>query len=136
VALIALFFILLGHGVRLGSTPISATNGLLAPLFAVFIAALAVDASPALAWLKWGPLVALGEMSYAIYMLQDPVREISYRFGLRVLAPWPVAMFWTFVVVLLLISLLVWRWFEVPLRHWLRQRLAAAGARSRTAPVV
>ena len=136
-ALIAAAFILIGRGIRFGGTPVSADNGLLAPLFAVFIAALAVDASPATRWLRWAPLVVLGEISYAVYMLQDPVREAAYRIGLGVLALPAVTMFWSFVAALLALSAVVWRWYEVPLRQRLRQRLAGAtAARSRTAPVV
>ncbi|MEP6656985.1 MAG: acyltransferase [Betaproteobacteria bacterium] len=124
VALVAAALLMLGRGVYVAGAFLSATNGLLAPIFALFIAALSVDTSPWTRWLAWWPLVALGEMSYAVYMLQDPMRELVYRLVSRSsLNVPPVPLFWMFVLALLAVSAAVWRWYERPLRRFLRQRL-------------
>ncbi len=136
-ALLAVALVALGEGVVLAGAFLSAANGLLAPLFALFIAALCVDASPWTRWLAWWPLVALGEMSYAVYMLQDPMRELVYRVVLSSTTMNPVALFWVFVAALVAVSALVWRCYERPLRRVLRDRLAGpAERRNRPATVV
>ena len=122
--LIIVALLMLGQGVYVAGAFLSATNGLLAPIFALFIAALSVDTSPWTRWLAWPPLVALGEMSYAVYMLQDPMRELVYRLVSRssLIVP-PVPLFWMFVLSLLIVSAVVWRWYEMPLRRFLRELL-------------
>jgi peptidoglycan/LPS O-acetylase OafA/YrhL len=48
-------------------------NGLLAPVFAVLILALASGAGPVAGWLSARPLVAPGEASYALYLMHMPI---------------------------------------------------------------
>ncbi len=134
---IAASLVALWRGLPAGGGFLSSTNGLLAPLFALFIGALALDASPWTRWLASRPLVALGEMSYAVYMLQDPMRELVYRLVLGSTTMAPVPLFWLFVGALLVVSGIVWRCYEVPLRRVLRARLAGpATRRERPAAVV
>ncbi|MEO5699344.1 MAG: acyltransferase [Casimicrobiaceae bacterium] len=136
-ALILAALWVLGRGLYVAGAFVSAANGLLAPLFALFIGALAVDRSRWTRWLAWAPLVALGEMSYAVYILQDPVREVVYRLGT---GPWPmtdVPLFYTYLATLVALSAVVWRWYEQPMRRYLRVRLGAPGrARAARAAVV
>lgn len=123
VALIALALFVLGKGVYVAGAFVSAANGLLAPLFALFIASLASDRSVFTRWLAWSPLIVLGELSYGVYILQAPMRELTYRLGHRWTTLSPDMMFIVFVAALLGVSWLAWRWYEVPLRRYLRLAL-------------
>ncbi len=124
-ALVLLALWVLGRGLPLRGADLSAANGLLAPLFALFIAALATDGSRWTHWLGWAPLVALGEMSYAVYILQDPVREVVYRVGTGPVPLAPVPLFCVFLLVLVASSAIVWRWYERPLRRALRAQFGS-----------
>ncbi|MEP7208483.1 MAG: acyltransferase [Casimicrobiaceae bacterium] len=127
-ALILAALWVLGRGLYVADAFVSAANGLLAPLFALFIAALAVDRSRWTRWLAWAPLVAMGEMSYAVYILQDPVREVVYRLGTGPLPMTPIWLFYTYLATLVALSAVLWRWYEQPLRRYLRSRLGGPGA--------
>ena len=53
---------------------VAMNNGALAPLFACLFASIAIaPQSRELAFLRWQPLVALGDASYAMYIFQQPV---------------------------------------------------------------
>lgn len=103
---------------------LSTTNGLIAPLFAVFVAALSIDSSRLSSVLRMAPFVLLGEISYAIYILQIPVTWLLRETfaGERTIAP--AALFAIYLVVLTAVSLLVYRYYERPLRAGLRRRLS------------
>src|SRR5207245_7116971 len=107
----------------------------LTPLLAVLIYALACGAGRLAAFLALPAMVALGEASYALYILHVPLWEWVAHIG-----PAPVAtdpMRFVFYVVylglLVAISLLSLRFLEQPARRAIRQ---AFTGRSRTRPVV
>jgi peptidoglycan/LPS O-acetylase OafA/YrhL len=102
----------------------STTNGLIAPLFAVVIAALSVDSSRLSSILRLAPFVLLGEISYALYILQIP---LGWWLRSTFAGEWtvaPAALFAIYLVVLLVTSLLVYRYYETPLREGMRRRLS------------
>ena len=99
-------------------------NGLLAPLFALLIVGLALGGGP-LAWFLARPFtVTLGEASYGIYILQIPLALLIKR-------PPPyysVKMLCLYCALLVLCSLLSWRFVESPLRKKIRRWLSEAAA--------
>jgi peptidoglycan/LPS O-acetylase OafA/YrhL len=104
--------------------PLSTTNGLIAPLFAVFIAALSIDNSRLTSMLRQAPFVLLGELSYAVYILQIPVSlGVRAAFGgERAIAP--AMLFAIYLMALIALSFLVYRYYETPLRSGLRRCLS------------
>jgi peptidoglycan/LPS O-acetylase OafA/YrhL len=107
-------------------------GSLLAPCFALVVYALAFGRGP-LAWvLASRPLVALGEGSYALYVLHVPVMFWLWFWGESVLhrkiLEEPRIILVT-MAALVLLSLLVYRGFEAPLRARLRTRLIEARLR-------
>jgi peptidoglycan/LPS O-acetylase OafA/YrhL len=108
-------------------------NGLLAPLFALLVLALAAGADP-LARLLARPLPRLlGEASFALYILHLPLwmflLAADKRLGWHLLPSLPVLA--AFGAGAVAVSVLVLRGVEEPARRWLRRRWAghaAAGA--------
>ena len=97
------------------------TNGLLAPLFGVFILFLALDQS----WIartmqqKW--LVLLGEASYGIYILQEPFSQY-YFYHFAPHTNWSeIIISYGFYILLIVLAVIIYRWYETPLRLWIRQ---------------
>jgi peptidoglycan/LPS O-acetylase OafA/YrhL len=99
-------------------------NGLLAPLFALLIAGLAQAKGP-IAWFLARPfMVVLGEASYGIYILQIPLALLIKR-------PPPyhsIRMLCLYCALLVLCSLISWRFVESPLRKKIRSWLTQAAA--------
>ena len=87
-------------------------NGLLAPLFALLIYSLAEGKGWLARCLSLPFLVLLGEASYGIYILQIPVSYV-----LRVPPPHhSFATFGLYLIALIGVALLSWRFVESPLR--------------------
>jgi peptidoglycan/LPS O-acetylase OafA/YrhL len=108
---------------------LSTTNGLIAPLFAVFVAALSIDNSRLSSILRLAPFVLLGEISYAVYILQIPV---AWFLRMTFSGRWTVApatLFAIYLAVLIAASFLVYRYYEKPLRAGLRRRLSGEARR-------
>ena len=120
VTVIALVFVAHDWLVRTTGLALPTDRGLLAPLFAVMIVGLALDASRIANALRWAPLVALGEASYAVYILQVPLWHV-YRFTLGRLIDGPVVSFLAFAALLTAASLAILVGFERPARAWLRR---------------
>lgn len=99
--------------------------GLLAPLMVLFIVSLSLDQSRISQFLNRPSLVALGETSYAIYILHVPVVWLYERF-LHTTA-WvtnPTQIFGvTMLPILITIGLLAHFFIDQPLRNWLRKKL-------------
>lgn len=89
-------------------------NGLLAPIFAGFIWSLSAASTPASRWLcgKW--LVALGNGSFALYLIHLPIRNLFLHFGWVAPACYPI-----YVIVCVALSLVSFYYFETPVRQWL-----------------
>lgn len=108
----------------------SGWEGTLPGLFGVLILAVAWDRGP-LAWLATRPAVmALGEASYALYLLHAPVwawLQVAWTRGLGLrsgaLADKPLAFDVAYVVLSVAASLAAYRWFEVPARAWVLSRV-------------
>ena len=93
-------------------------NGLLAPLVALIVLSLAADRGPLARLLSTPALVALGDASYAMYILHLPIemyvlkalggREAFVRTPLLVVI---------FLAVVVAVSLACFRWFETPIRN-------------------
>jgi peptidoglycan/LPS O-acetylase OafA/YrhL len=102
---------------------IALTNGILSPLFGIFIIFLALDQSIISRILQNRVLILLGEASYAIYILQEPISQIYYyKFAVR--TNWSDAVhFYILIGLLISISLVVLKLVETPARIWLRQKM-------------
>jgi peptidoglycan/LPS O-acetylase OafA/YrhL len=110
-------------------------DGLLAPIFAGLIWALSAGPSPMSRWLcaKW--LVALGNASYALYLIHYPILHLFEHFK------WVAGVFYPAYLALCVgLSLLSFRFFETPVRLWLMDwfrahwLLNAAGKPAATVP--
>jgi peptidoglycan/LPS O-acetylase OafA/YrhL len=105
-------------------------NGLLAPLFALLIISLAQARGP-IAWFLALPfMVTLGEASYGIYILQIPLALVIHR-------PPPyhsIRMLCVYCVLLVLCSVLSWRFIESPLRERIKRTKAATKSNGRAYP--
>ena len=101
---------------------IALTNGLLSPLFGLFIIFLSLDTSVISRFMQHKTLVLLGEASFAIYILQEPISQIYYyQFALR--TNWSNALhFYILIGLVISISLVTFKWVENPTRLWLRKQ--------------
>jgi len=100
--------------------PVLVENALLAPLFAVAIYGLGWNEGRVARVLASRPLVALGEASYALYILH----LLLLRFVFGAATGTSYALTWWFgataVAAAVLVSLAVFRWYEEPARRRLR----------------
>jgi peptidoglycan/LPS O-acetylase OafA/YrhL len=97
--------------------PAPYNNGLLAPIFAGFIWALSVIPTPLSQWLCQRWLVALGNASYALYLIHMPILDLFVHFQ------WVTPMFYPVYLALCVgLSLLSFHYFETPTRLWLLER--------------
>ncbi len=99
-------------------------NGLLAPLFALMLWALACDRSYLSVFLSRKPFVFLGEISYGIYLLQFPVWLLmGWASGM----PGAYAPDWAYLLAYLLVLIacaaLSFYALEQPARKWLKRKL-------------
>jgi len=116
-----------GHltGVRLADR-IAIEGPLLAPLFALLVWQLARGQGVLCLLLSGRALGAMGEASYALYILQEPVvvwtTAILKRASPALAQRWDL-LFWGYAALLIGASLLVHRWLELPARTVLTARL-------------
>jgi peptidoglycan/LPS O-acetylase OafA/YrhL len=93
-------------------------NGLLVPIFAGFIWALSAASTPLSRWLCGRWLVALGNSSYALYLIHTPILDLFLHFR------WVGHAFYPLYLALCVgLSLLSFHYFETPARLWLVERL-------------
>lgn len=93
-------------------------------LFALLIAVLACEAGWLTPLLRWRPLVLLGEISFALYLLHQGLMILLVQVHPQLLGG--LAGPWRFPAVLLAalgLAYAQWRWLECPARHLLRNRL-------------
>ncbi len=110
-----------------GWVPESLRPGLAAPLFALFVLALASSGGVGCRILGWKPMCALGEASYSVYILQSPVMAffLAATQGLSAAgarAPLTWMQFWLYAAVLVASALASYRWVEIPARRWILAR--------------
>ncbi len=90
-------------------------DGLLAPIFILFIIAVAAENSKLL---NYFPLVFMGEISYGIYILQRPVHYyIADQLNVKFLHLTAAPLFYIYMLALLTISGLSYYFIEKPLRR-------------------
>jgi peptidoglycan/LPS O-acetylase OafA/YrhL len=107
-------FIVIVFVIQFFSSYASFHNGLLAPLFILFIIAVAAE-NPGM--LNYFPLVFMGEISYGIYILQRPVHYfIADQLNVKFFHLTTIPLFYLYFMVLLLISSLSYYFIEKPLR--------------------
>jgi peptidoglycan/LPS O-acetylase OafA/YrhL len=106
---------------------IAIESGALAPIFAVTVWQLARGRGLLQRVLSGRVLLLLGEASYALYILQEPVvvwmTALLKRLSPAMAAHWNV-LFWVYAAVLVLLSVLMHRAVELPVRARLSARLA------------
>jgi peptidoglycan/LPS O-acetylase OafA/YrhL len=99
-------------------------NGLFAPVFVAFIWGLASSPGLALSRLfSLAPLVLLGHASYGVYILQQPVWHVCAWLGRR-LSLSADGLFWSYVLVLVLVSVACFKWIEAPSRELIKHAYA------------
>ena len=97
--------------------------GMLAPLYGLLIYSLCEPRNWIAQVLSVRWLHYLGEASYSVYILQVPVHGIWLCVGLV-----PASGVWSFylyLLALLAVSTVLFRWFETPLRRWVRRSFAS-----------
>ncbi len=121
----ALIFILIWsrpHLELLFGFKIAFTNGLLAPAFLWFIVLLARHKGIVTKVFSYAWLVLLGEASYSLYILQKPVHGIYDKLVVPRISLPEVTHFYIFLIMLIVISILSFKYFETPLRKYLRSK--------------
>jgi len=101
---------------------IAFTNGLLAPAFLWFIFLLARHKGMITKVFSYGWLVLLGEASYSLYILQKPIHGIYDKLVVPRLALSETLHFYIFLILLIVVSILSFKYFENPLRKYLRSK--------------
>ena len=93
--------------------------GMLSPLYGALIYSLcnAQNGVSRLLSVKW--LSELGEASYSVYILQVPVHGLM---ALSFPSLGGEAFFYFYVTVLVAVSYVLFRWYETPVRMWIRQK--------------
>jgi peptidoglycan/LPS O-acetylase OafA/YrhL len=98
-------------------------NSLLDPVFAALIWGLGTEQVSLSRFLEHPLLITLGEASYSIYIFQSPVWIWLKAASIVILKFTPHNSAWFFsayVVTLIIFSYAVYRWFETPMRRYLR----------------
>lgn len=119
---------LLGFPIR-----ITLPNGILAPLFLLFIVSLAYENGIISKVFRWPFFVLLGDASYAVYILQYPIHTFYKKYLIPLLPTITDTIgFYIYFSVLVLVSVLTYKLIESPLRdlakYWYqRSSLAKRG---------
>jgi peptidoglycan/LPS O-acetylase OafA/YrhL len=113
-------------------------TGLLAPVWALAVLALALGGGPVAAVLGSRPLVRLGEASYALYLFHSPLHvyvrvALERGLGLRLPSGWEMVVQFA---VALAASLAIFDWIERPARNYVRARVQRMRPRAHTAACV
>lgn len=104
-------------------------NGLLTPLFGVVIYFLARGNGRIANVLSVRPLVFLGEISYALYILHEPLRALMEK-AVEPSALNSTALFVIYFAATVLISSIAYLAIEEPCRKYIREKFNARGKRS------
>ena len=101
---------------------IAYTNGLLAPAFLLFIVLLANSQGIIANILKHKWLILLGEASYSLYILQKPIHGLYDKIITPRVALPETIHFYIFLILLILISIASFKYFETPMRYYIRKK--------------
>lgn len=96
-------------------------NGLLAPVYALFIVAF-LPPSKMTNWLGNEVFVFLGDISYSLYILQYPV-WLFFRYFFNIEGSFTTPQFLSFLFSLILISGVVYKLYEQSMQRFIRTRL-------------
>ena len=100
------------------------TNGLLAPAFLFFIVVLARHKGFITKIFSYSWLIILGEASYSLYILQKPVHGIYDKIIVPRISLPETTHFYIFLIMLIVISILSYKYLETPMRKAIRQRFS------------
>lgn len=115
--LLAVLLVLREPLIAASSLQFDYTNGLVAPLFLLFIILLALNTGVISRLLQHHWLVLLGEASFSLYILQKPLHGIYTRLVPAEIAANSALHFYLFVVLLTASALFSYHFFETPLRR-------------------
>jgi peptidoglycan/LPS O-acetylase OafA/YrhL len=109
-------------------------NGLLLPLFAALVFGIATNYGAVTRFLSWKWFVRLGEASYCLYILHNPIWEYLYRgltfIGVDTQGGHALMFYASYAVIAVALSYLAYHNIEVPARQALRQWLDPASGGS------
>ena len=100
------------------------TNGLLAPAFLYFIVLLAKDNGRVAKLFSHYWLVLLGEASYSLYILQKPIHGLYDKIIVPRLALSDTQHFYIFLFILIILSIISYKFVETPARRFIRKKLS------------
>jgi peptidoglycan/LPS O-acetylase OafA/YrhL len=100
------------------------TNGLLAPAFLFFIVVLARHKGFITKIFSYSWLILLGDASYSLYILQKPVHGIYDKIIMQRIPLSEITHFYIFLFMLIVISILSYKYLETPMRRAIRQRFS------------
>jgi len=100
--------------------PFSPVFYLASPLFAALILGLALMDRPVINVLNRRVLIKLGEASYSLYLIHVPIAYLAYMAGFRQSNGWLV------IVFAIAASVVIFRFYEEPMRKRIRARFAHA----------
>ncbi len=103
---------------------IALTNGLLAPAFLCFIIFLARSENIVTQIFKHKWLILLGEASYSLYILQKPIHGLYDKIIVPRIHLSETVHFYVFLIGLIIISILSYKYFETPMRKLIRNKLS------------
>lgn len=123
----SLIFILIWgrpHFEELTGFKVAYTNGLIAPAFLLFIVLLGSNKGYTSTLLKHKWLILLGEASYSLYILQKPIHGLYDKIITPRINLSETLHFYIFLVILILLSIASFLYFETPMRRYIRNRLS------------
>ncbi len=100
------------------------TNGLIAPLFLLFIYLLAYHKGLISKVFNLPIFILLGEASYSLYILQKPVYGIYDKIIVPRINLSETIHFYIFLFILIAVSIASYKLFETPMRKWIRNRFS------------
>ena len=98
------------------------TNGLLAPVFLYFIVILAMHKGSISRIFSHPWLILLGEASYSLYILQKPIHGLYDKIITPRIALPETVHFYLFLVGLILVSIISYKFLEKPMRQTIRAK--------------
>ena len=101
---------------------IAYTNGLIAPVFLLFIWLLASSKGRIAKWLSHPALILLGEASFSLYILQKPIFGLYNKILEKRLGLGEVADFYVALTLLIIVSIASYKIFETPARTLINRK--------------
>ena len=101
---------------------IAYSNGLIAPAFLLFIVLLSQEKGAIASALSNRWLVLLGEASFSLYILQKPLHGVYDKLIANRIELPDVLHFYIFLLLLIMASILSYKYFETPMRKFINNR--------------